>query len=170
MENIKEVGVIDILPTALYFFEKVHPLYIQLAEDEKKVYSSLLGKKKKAEAAKNGYERAIKLSIQAASKILDIRPYAVKAAKDYANSILNLYNLHDQMVVSRINVLKMFISEGLTDRVKDYNQNVSLKICSNYDTHYAIMNQQTLNYCQMFTMMGPFKDIHEVLDTLNKNR
>ncbi len=166
--NNTETTLVDFLRPSLYLFDELHPLYVKVANEEKKVYYSLLGKKKKATAVKLAFERTLGLATKPMSEIYSKLTFATKdAPKNYGNGMLKLYQLYVDMIESRISILTMFINEGLTDEVKATNQR-ELEKCSKYDAQYSIMFDLTQNNCKMMVMMSPYDNIYEFLNDLER--
>ena len=154
MESKNKLRAYDFLVHSRYLFQKLHPLYISIAEEEKKVYFSLFGKKRKANAVKVAFERALGLAAQPTAEIARGMSDVVDilADKQFVSGLLKLYHLYVEMIESRITVINMFLKDGLTDEVKATNQRL-LEKCTEYDNQYNMMLEQTNFYINMSQIM-----------------
>lgn len=151
--TLGDKAAIDFIKPAMYLINKLHPLYINLAQSEKVVYKSIIGKKSMAKKTIGLYDKILGHTAEPLSEVSNMVNYTVNQGRDYAESVVTLYRLFVALNESRIAVLNEFINHGMSEQIYSLNKD-SLSVASDYDKLFLLVREQTESLYSIFEGLG----------------
>ena len=152
MNDDKSTCALDYLKSAHYYAEVIHPLFIKVYEAEQTVYIGLF-KKSRASKTVLMYEKIMNRALDPISYLSVNVPLGKDKGKEYGESILLMYRLFISICESRIQVLKEFIANGMSQKCFDIN-NDSLEMIKQLDNVFESVSNKTKMLTSIFQSMG----------------